>query len=56
MAAAAIWRLGVEQYEGFRGRGDERENMFIWVKTHALPRCIYDAFMYKISVDLRQNK
>ena len=41
----------------FREWGDdERENKVIGVQTRALPRCIYDVFMYKLSVELRKYK
>jgi len=40
----------------FRGRGDDsRENNFIGVQTRALPRCIYDVFIYQMSVELRKK-
>jgi hypothetical protein len=41
----------------FRGRGDDvARGQLIAVQTGALPRCIYDVFLYKVSVELKKHK
>jgi len=41
----------------FLGWGDDlHKNKFIRVQMHMLPHCIYDVFIYKLSMELRKRK
>jgi hypothetical protein len=54
---AVVLKGMANMYSILLGQGDDLcENKFIGVQTHTFPRCIYDGFIYKLSVQLWKSK